>query len=366
MFLGYRPICQAELPETFCYILLVGTSEEAAAGGSQRKTIADVAASAGVSSATVSKVLTGRHQVSTDVRDRVESAVRQVGYVRRTTRMADSRDGLIQLVVKSLRSPFLLGILDGVQASANGVGASLIVTNTSVGDPDAWQRIHRDYPAALMGSIVVSPDSGHQSVMASVGTRPVVIIEPRLPSIDGIATVSTANWSGGMSAMEHLLELGHTRIGMIAGGVNSLFSKARHGAYLASLNAAGIPALPELQAHGDFTVASGERLGAEMLDLPTPPTAIFAGNDEQALGVLIAARARGIRVPDDLSVVGFDDVPESVWTYPALTTVRQPLTEMSRLAVQLLSTSIESESTPRSVEVATDLIVRQSTQKLYR
>lgn len=341
----------------------MSTSEESASAGSQRKTIADVASAAGVSSATVSKVLTGRHQVSAEIRDRVESAVRQVGYVRRMTRMVDSRDDLIQLVVKSLRSPFLLGILDGVQASASSVGASLIVTNTSVGDPNAWQRIHRDYPAALVGSIVVSPESGvHQSVMASVGMRPVVVIEPRMPSIDGIASVSTANWSGGLSAMEHLLDLGHTRIGMIAGGVNSLFSKARHGAYLAALNAAGIAALPELQAHGDFTVASGERLGGEMLDLPTPPTAIFAGNDEQALGLLIAARERGVRVPEDLSVVGFDDVPESVWTYPALTTVRQPLAEMSRLAVQLLATSVESEDTPRSVEVATDLIIRQSTR----
>lgn len=329
---------------------------------SPRKTILDVAHAAGVSVATVSKVLTGRHRVSDEIRGRVEDAVQQVGYVRRTTQMAGSRDELIQLVVKSLRSPFLLGLLDGVQASASRAGASLLVTNSSVGDPNAWRRIHRDYPAALVGSIVVSPDEAvHEAVMNVGSSRPVVLIEPRLPSLDGFPTVSTANWSGALKAMEHLLDLGHRRIGMIAGGANSLFSKARHGAYLAALNAAGIETNATLQAHGDFTVTSGERLGRVMLDLPKPPTAIFAGNDEQALGVLKAARERGIQVPDDLSVVGFDDVPESVWTYPALTTVRQPLAEMSRLAVQMLSATRNDGRPARSVEVATDLIIRQST-----
>jgi DNA-binding LacI/PurR family transcriptional regulator len=327
-----------------------------------RKTIADVARAAAVSVATVSKVLTGRHQVSPEVRDRVEAAVAEVGYVRRTPQASAPRDALVQLVVKSLRSPFLLGVLDGVQASASRRGASLLVTNTSVGDPLAWRRIHTGYPPALLGTIVVSPDEKvHGSVMAEAGSRPIVIVEPRYPSPDTVPTVSTANWSGGLSAMDHLLDLGHRRIGMIAGGANSLFSMARHGAYLAALNGAGIPVDPRLHVHGDFTVLSGERLGGDMLDLDDPPTAIFAGNDEQALGVLRAARARGVRVPDDLSVVGFDDVPESVWTYPALTTVRQPLAEMSELALQLLAVNAETGRPPRSVEVATDLIVRQST-----
>lgn len=324
--------------------------------------MADVARAAGVSEGTVSKVLTGRHPVSGEVRDRVESAVDAVGYIRRSPQMVGSHDQLIQLVVKSLRSPFLLGLLDGVQASAAEVGASVIVTNTSVGDVFTWRRIHRDYPAAFVGSIIVSPDENvHESVRATVGKRPSVIVEPRLAPIEGVPTVSTANWSGGLSAMEHLLDLGHVRIGMIAGGANSLFSMARHGAYLAALNAAGITAEPELHVQGDFTVASGERLGRQLLDLPDPPTAIFAGNDEQALGLLRVARERGIRVPEDLSVVGFDDVPESVWTYPALTTVRQPVDVISRLAVGLLTEARDTGNTPRSVEVATDLIVRQST-----
>jgi LacI family transcriptional regulator len=192
---------------------------------------------------------------------------------------------------------------------------------------------------------------------------PYVLIDPaaELPSPE-VATVGATNWAGGLSATHHLLGLGHRRIAVIGGPVAMLCSRARISGYSAALASAGVEVHPVLIRHASFHHAGGYEAARELFELPEPPTAIFAGSDEQAFGVAEAARVTGRRIPEDLSVVGFDDLPISRWFSPPLTTVRQPLAEMGRTAAAMLSAMIDGrEPHGRQVELATELVVRSST-----
>jgi LacI family transcriptional regulator len=174
--------------------------------------------------------------------------------------------------------------------------------------------------------------------------------------------VGATNWAGGLAATDHLLGLGHRRVGAIAGPGDHLCSRARTDGYRSALERAGISFDPALVRNGDFEHEGGFTRGGELLDLSEPPTAIFAGSDQQAFGLYEAARQRGLRVPQDLSVVGFDDLPVTRWVSPPLTTVRQPLSEMGRAAAQMLGdliTGVPLRTT--RVELSTELIVREST-----
>ena len=177
-----------------------------------------------------------------------------------------------------------------------------------------------------------------------------------------VATVGATNWAGGLAAVRHLLELGHRRIGVIGGPVAMLCSRARISGYSAALASAGVEVDPALIRNGNFHHVGGYQAARELFELSEPPTAIFAGSDEQAFGVAEAARATGRRIPDDLSVVGFDDLSISRWFSPPLTTVRQPLVEMGRTAAEMLLAMIDGrEPHGRQVELATELVVRSST-----
>jgi len=165
-----------------------------------------------------------------------------------------------------------------------------------------------------------------------------------------------------MAATDHLIGRGHRRIGAIGGPPDYLCSRARLDGYRSALERAGLDYDPALVRPGDFYYEGGFVHGGELLDLADPPTAIFAGSDQQALGVYEAARQRGLRIPQDLSVVGFDDLPVVRWLSPPLTTVRQPLAEMGRAAADMLGTLIEGLPLPsKRVELTTELIVREST-----
>jgi LacI family transcriptional regulator len=177
-----------------------------------------------------------------------------------------------------------------------------------------------------------------------------------------VPAIGATNWAGGLAATEHLTSLGHRRIGFVAGPPALLCSRARLDGYRAALDAAGIPMDEALVRPGDFYHESGFIGAGELMDLREPPTAVFAASDQMAFGVYEALRRRGLRVPDDVSVVGFDDLPEARWASPPLTTVRQPLTEMGMLAARTVLRLARGEQpdSPR-VELATDLVVRDST-----
>jgi DNA-binding LacI/PurR family transcriptional regulator len=191
---------------------------------------------------------------------------------------------------------------------------------------------------------------------------PIVSVDPVGDYDAELSSFGAGNWGGAALATQHLLELGHRRIGTITGPMRYLCSQERLAGYRATLELAGIEADPALVRPGDFHFESAVRGATELLQLEVPPTAIFAANDEQALGVYAAVQRQGLRVPEDLSVVGFDDVPMSQWVLPPLTTIRQPIRELAELATgALLGQHSGPASASTRTELPTTLIARSST-----
>jgi LacI family transcriptional regulator len=191
---------------------------------------------------------------------------------------------------------------------------------------------------------------------------PTVVVDPAgVPSVD-LPTIGATNWAGGLSATEHLVGLGHRRIGLILGPPRLQCSRARLDGYRTALDAAGIPSDDDLIYQGDFYHESGFAAGQKFLASEKPPTAIFASSDQMAYGVYEAIRQHGWRIPSDISVVGFDDLPEARWSSPPLTTVRQPLVEMGMLAARTVLRLVRGEEIETlRFELATQLVVREST-----
>jgi LacI family xylobiose transport system transcriptional regulator len=193
---------------------------------------------------------------------------------------------------------------------------------------------------------------------------PFVIIDPAGDPSPEVPSVGSANWSGGLMATRHLIELGHTRIAAITGPDDMMCSHARIDGFRSAMVAAGLPIRPEWIRFGDFHTAGGEHHGHDLLSSPDRPTAIFAGSDLQALGVLEAVRSLGMRVPDDLSLVGYDDIPLAKWVSPRLTTIRQPLLRMAEEATRLVLRMKEAPlETVARMDLATSLVVRESTAR---
>lgn len=327
----------------------------------RRITITAIAQEAGVSVPTVSRVLNGRNDVAPQTRERVEELLRRHGYRRRASR---SRAGasLIDLVFDDLDSPWAVEIIRGVEDVAHSAGVGTVVSAIHRRSTATRQWLQNLRTRATDGVILVSSDLA-PPVHAELRRLnvPMVLVDPAgVPSLD-IPTIGATNWAGGLRATEHLLSLGHRRIGFIAGPPRLLCSRARLDGYRAALEAGGVPVRDELIAPGDFYHESGFSGASTLLTLPDPPTAIFASSDQMAFGAYEAVRRRGLRVPDDVSVIGFDDLPESRWASPPLTTVRQPLAEMGLLAARTVLRLAQGETvdTPR-VELATDLVVRDS------
>jgi LacI family transcriptional regulator len=327
-----------------------------------RSTLADIAAEAGVSLPTVSKVVNGRADVAPATRARVERLLGQRNY-RHPGRRPGRRSGLIDLVFNGLDSPWAVEILRGVEdwCSANGMGAAVSSVRHGSARPASWTSAlaSHDTDGVLL---IFSELTAEQLGELRDANIPLVVIDPmNLPEPD-LPSVGCTNWAGGLAATDHLTGWGHRRIGAIGGPPGSLCSRARLDGYRSALERAGQRYDPALVRDGDFYHEGGFVRGGELLDLADPPTAIFAGSDQQALGVYEAARQRGLRIPQDLSVVGFDDLPVDRWLSPPLTTVRQPLAEMGRAAADMLGTLIEGLPLPsRRLELTTELIVREST-----
>ncbi|GII76347.1 transcriptional regulator [Sphaerisporangium rufum] len=330
--------------------------------GKRRVTIALIAEQAGVSVPTVSKVVNGRPEVAPETRRRVERLLHEHGYRRRTGH-GDGPVGLVDLVFAEIESPWAIEIIRGVETAAREAEAGVVVSvlHTHSGPGRDWlDRIaaRRTDGVVLVASKLTRRQHG-QLVARSI---PFVIVDPEGEPAPEVSSVGATNWHGGLAATRHLLELGHHRIGMIGGPPEMLCSRARIDGYRAALETAGVPVDPSYIRYGDFLVDSGHRQGAALLELADRPTAIFAGSDMQAFGVLEAARRAGLRVPEDLSIVGFDDLPLARSAWPPLTTVRQPLEEMAALATRMiLDISRGDASEPRRVELATELRVRDST-----
>jgi LacI family transcriptional regulator len=334
---------------------------------SGRVTLARVAAQAGVSPATVSKVLNARAGVSEDTRRRIERLAEDLGYVAVAERQRPVRgvaEPLIEVLVDSLDSPYTWTLLNGIVAAAEAAGGGIVLgrVRSLAGEPAmAWaQRLARTGRIGVLEASTVSSRE-REDALKAVGL-PIVVVDPMNEPRPSVHSVGATNWSGALAAARHLVELGHQRIAYIGGPAGSPCDVAREAGYLAVLREHGIPADPALVAHGPFTFDHGLAAGLEILNRWDRPTAVFAGCDLIAVGVLEAARRLGLTVPDRLSVVGFDDSGLAASSAPPLTTVHQPIVEIGEAAVTTLFRLAASGTAPvHRVELATQLVVRAST-----
>ncbi|MFD9318284.1 LacI family DNA-binding transcriptional regulator [Streptomyces sp. NPDC060053] len=343
----------------------------ASAGVAAGPTLAVVAREAGVSVPTASKVVNGREDVAPETRRRVTEALDRLGYVRRPRFDATKPPRLIDLVVHSLDSSWSGAVLHGVEEAAYDAGLDVVVSaalsRTRVGRPQrGWlDKLTVRGSAGVLFNLTEL--TGSQYAWLEQHRTPFVLIDPVVEPPPGVVSVGAANWQGGVTATEHLLGLGHERIAVIAGPRRKMCSSARVAGYRSALASAGVAYRPEYLRNGGFDESVAHRRMQELLDLPEPPTAVFVCSDRMALGAYLALAEKGLRVPYDVSVVGFDDLPESRWTTPALTTVRQPLAEMAATGLRLLLRMMDGEHPEGTrTELSTRLVERASTAPPHR
>src|SRR5215469_566137 len=296
--------------------------------------LTSIAATTGVSVSTVSKVLNGRSDVAPRTRERVGRILRQKGY------QVAGRPGagVVDLLAGHLGSPWADELIRGTVTSAAEAKTSVIVSRVTSDDEFArWLKaaVARGTAGAL--SVLYLPGEPMLRRLADEHVPLVVIDPPTEPDGTSVRSVGTTNFQGGMAAARHLIELGHRRIAAIGGPDNLWSCRTRLDGYRSALRRAGLPVDESLVRSGHLAAEHGRQLAGSLLELPDPPTAIVAGNDAQAFGVLQALAAHGMRCPEDVSVTGFDDVPIASWATPPLTTVRQPLAAMAHTAFRMLT-----------------------------
>ncbi|MEV6284534.1 LacI family DNA-binding transcriptional regulator [Kribbella sp. NPDC051770] len=326
---------------------------------SGRATVREVAAATGVSIATVSRVLNQQGSVAPETRALVERAVEELGLRAPSPRGGTPKPAAGAVYV---RCPYLLTdyfglIVSSIAESLDRHGRQLVL-NAGQGVASTLRE-----QSGIAGALLILPPESPDELLQLRNRRtPFVVVDPRTPLPRDIASVSAAHFSGARQISAHLTSLGHRRIGVVAGPREWLASDARLGGHAAALADAGSLPDPSLVRYVEPTTEEGHRAAGELLDLPDRPTALVAFNDKVAVGALQAAAERGLRVPEDLSVAGFDDIDVSRATSPMLTTVRQPLQEMGRMAVSLLIRLLDRhEVEALHVELATELVVRGST-----
>ncbi|MGF3056289.1 LacI family DNA-binding transcriptional regulator [Microbacterium sp. YY-01] len=333
-----------------------------------RPNLASIARTAGVSVPTVSKVIHGRTGVAESTRRRVLEIIDATGYQSPTERrLRSSGPALVDLVIGDLRDTYATMVLHGILEHARNSNVDVAISSVQsdlmhLHDADEWAR--RMVESGRTGLIAVTSHMTVEQHAAFVARGiPMVVIDPINTPDAELPSVGSTNWAGGKAAIDHLIELGHERIAFLGGPASAECNQARMHGYLASLMAHDIRMQPDYVRHGErFHRTAGVACARQLLALPQPPTAIFAASDSLALGVLEVARERGLDVPRDLSVVGFDGLPIVEQTLPRLTSVSQPLTDIGRTALRTLLALANGSTTeaPR-VELATELVVRGST-----
>lgn len=326
----------------------------------KRVTLADIASEAGVSLATMSKVLNGRTDVAPATRARLEEHLNRHGYTRRASAQ---RTETIELVFHELEASWSMEVIKGVEEVAHAAGLSVVLTVSGDRHTPSSDWIDGVLRRRPVGVVLVFSDLAreHREKLRSRGV-PFAIVDPAGDPAPDVPSVGSANWSGGLMATRHLIDIGHRRIAAITGPEDMMCSLARLDGYRSAMNAANLPIEPDWIRFGDFHASGGESHGHDLLSGPERPTAIFAGSDLQALGAIAAAAAAGLSVPGDLSVVGYDDIALSRWLSPKLTTVHQPLRRMGEEATRLVLRLAEGESVDTlRMDLATHLVVRGST-----
>ncbi|BDZ47968.1 transcriptional regulator [Frondihabitans sucicola] len=320
-----------------------------------RTTIAEIAKLAGVSVPTVSKVINGKPGVSNAKRLTITQLLHEHEYEPRRS----APTGVIAVVFGELSSPWSLALVSALERVAfdNDMGMLLTVMRPGTGE---WVDMlgGKNVDGVIFAAVEVAPSDQERFRQLEL---PTVLVDPRTLPDSGTVTVGVTHWRGARAATDHLVDLGHQRIAMISGPRHLLFSQARVDGYRAALRSADIVVPEDYIVATEYGFAAGREAALDLLKRTPRPTAIFAASDEQALGIYEAARLSGLRIPADVSVVGFNDVPIAEWASPPLTTVREPIFDTAREAIRLLRVEMAEAGEAVAVELVTDLIIREST-----
>ncbi|ADV67540.1 LacI family DNA-binding transcriptional regulator [Deinococcus maricopensis] len=324
-------------------------------------TLEDVARAAGVSPSTVSRVLNGSAKVAAPKHDTVMRVVRELGYRPNPIAqgLASGRSMSIGVLTQDITSPFYGDMLHGIEEGLYGSPYHPVFASGHWHVEDETSALHTLLNRPVDALIVLGGHTPDASLLALAGRVPVIAVGRRLHGHD-LACLNIDNVSGAHQGVQHLLDLGHTHIAHIAGPSAHRDARDRLDGYRRALQNAGLPINDQLIVEGDFMEPSGLLAVETLITRGAPFTAIFAANDQMAYGARLALFRRGIRVPEDVSLVGFDGLPGSAFTTPPLTTVRQPTFEMGRAAAQAALNALNGNA-PHLPRLATELVVREST-----
>lgn len=328
----------------------------------RRVTITDVARAAGVSVSTISKVVNGRDGIAPATQRRVQLVIDELGYVGNigAQSLRSRRTGVIGVLVSQFE-PYSAEILKGVGRAAEGTESEIMAWAGASHNPHAptgWETklLGRLSGSLIDGAIIVTP-----SVAGTATNFPVVAVDPQ--EVDPvIPSVAVDDEGGTRTAVQHLVELGHIRIGYLGGRDDLASAAGRERGFRSAMAEVGLAIDESLVQVGDYTAVGAVLPAATLLDHPDPPSAIIAANDVSAIQVMGAATTRGLSIPHDLSIIGFDDVPEASRHHPGLTTIAQPLLAIGSLALTMLLDLIAGHDlSQQHRRLPTQLVVRAST-----
>lgn len=326
-------------------------------------TIKDVAKRAGVSVSTVSRVLNHHPHVADDVFQRVTDAITELDYSpsRVAQRLRATASQLIGVIFSDISNPFYIDVLRSIEHTLSQQGMSVLISNAD-SDPAREETFIRIMLNENIAGLIIAPTKEDVPALAAVARSgvPTVVVDRRLANLE-VDTVLVDNFRGALTAIQHLIALGHTRIGVLSGPLHLTSGRERYTGYLQAMTDAGLQVDSSLTRFGNYRESSGYQLAQELLAAPNPPTALFVANNLMTIGALNAIHELGCRVPDDVSIIGFDDLAWAISLNPPLTTVAQPTSEIGTRAAELLLDRIKDPArSARTVVLPTQLKIRAS------
>jgi DNA-binding LacI/PurR family transcriptional regulator len=324
--------------------------------------IKDIARKANVSFSTVSRALQNSPLISRRTAEKIQRIARESGY--RASAVArglvTQKTKTIGVVVTSIADPFVSEVVEGIEECCNNHGYSVFLANSNA-DPDRERKVVQSFSERRVDGIVVTSSrvGALYIPMLSEMRVPIVLVNNQHPG-EFVHSVMIENVQGSREVTEHLIQLGHRRIAYLGDRLGYQSDTERFSGFREALDRAGLKFFPELIVHGDGKSEGAREPTKSLLNLSEPPTAIVCYNDMTALGVLGTVRAHGLRIPDDISVVGFDDLFIASYTDPPLTTVRQPRRRMGLLAMESLLQLMQGQDPSQAISVAAELVIRES------